>query len=112
MVGGASANPCVPLTPMTGPKSADLPAVPPVPHERHLPVAAPAHDPQVAVGGQGHVPGAGPQSGCGGGGGGGGQRRRPQQDARCMSERLRCLWLRRQPDPGQSANGPTVTPLP
>lgn len=103
-----SVNPCVPLTPMTGPKSADLPAVQPVPHERHLPVAAPAHDPQVAVGGQGHVPGAGPQSGCGGGG----QGKRPQQDAGVMSERLRCLWLRRQPGPGPNANGPKETPLP
>lgn len=51
--------------PRMGPNSADLPAVPPVPHERHLPVAAPTNDPQIAVGGQGHVPGAGQKSGCG-----------------------------------------------
>lgn len=97
-------------SPFKGPNSADLPAVPPVPHERHLPVAAPAHDPQVAVGCQGHVPGAGPQSECGGGGG---QGSTAQRNAPLMPERLRCPRLRRQPGPGANARAePTATPLP
>lgn len=98
---------------LQGPNSADLPAVPLVPHERHLPVAAPAHDTQVAVGGQGHVPGAGPQSGCGDGGGDGKRGRATQREAPLMPERLRCPRLRYQPGPGARAKAePTATPLP
>lgn len=105
-----SANPCDPR-PLMGPDSADLPAVPPVPHERHLPVAAPAHDLQIAVGGQGHVPGAGQQSGCGGGDGRQGSW--PQREAQLMPGKLRCPRRRRRPGRGANAKArPTETPLP
>ena len=82
----------------------------PVPHKRHLPVAAFAHDTQVAVGGQGHDPGADPQSGCGGRGGRGGERRR---ETPLMPERMWYPRPPRRPCPGARAEArPTATPLP
>lgn len=102
-------TPACPL-PLPGPNSADLPAVPPVPHKRHLPVAAFAHDTQVAVGGQGHDPGADPQSGCGGRGGRGGEWRR---ETPLMPERMWYPRPLRRPCPGARAEArPTATPLP
>lgn len=98
------------LHPLPGPNPADLPAVPPVPHERHLPVAAPAHDPKVAVGGQGHVPGARPKLGCGGSGG---QGRGPRRETPLMPKRPRCWRLLTLSGPDASSEaGPTATPLP
>lgn len=110
-----AASPYAPLPSrrLQGPISADLPAVPLVPHERHLPVAAPAHDTLVAVGGQGHVPGAGPRSGCGDGGSSGKQGRTTQRETPLMPERLRRPQRRYQPGPGADAKAePTATPLP
>lgn len=108
-----SANPLSAARPLSVPNPADLPAVLPVPHERHLPVVAPAHDTQVTVGRQGHVPCAGPQSREDSGGGGGRHGSRPQRAAPLMPERLCCPPLRNQPGPGANAMAqPTATPLP
>lgn len=102
----------IPVCPraLPGPNPADLPAVPPVPHKRHLPVAASAHNTLVAVGGQGHDPGTNPQSRCGGSGGWASER---QQGTPLMPERLGCpRRLRSRGLRASSQARPIATPLP